>query len=44
MKTWMFIVLIIVLFSGFVMMSLILAQGLLYIKQLTTNFIEVIGG
>ena len=42
MKTWMFIIIFIVLLVGFIVMSLILVQGLDFLRQITKSFIELI--
>lgn len=42
MKSWAFIPLFIILLIGFVGMSLILFQGLDFIKQIAYNFINIV--
>lgn len=42
MKNWMFIMLFVVLLIGFIVMSLILVQGLEFIRLIAYNFIEVV--
>ena len=39
----MFIIIIIILFAGFIAMSVTLAIGIEYLKQLVSDFIELIG-
>ena len=42
MKSWMFIIIFMVLLFGFIAMSLILVQGLEFIKKIVYEFIEVV--
>jgi hypothetical protein len=44
MKRWMFIIIIGILFIGFAIMSIILAQGLGYLKEIINDFMEFMKG